>query len=76
VLVACYGRADQVPGGFFENVPREDIERMEREVGDFRFVLEKYGTAEQRKLLERYKPPRVGIIRWITERSPSGPGGR
>ncbi|MBA7696540.1 hypothetical protein ES703_105190 [subsurface metagenome] len=69
VLVVCYAKADEVPGGFLEDVPRGDLELMERGVGDFRPLLEKYGTPSQRAVLTKYKPPMVGIIKWIAEQA-------
>ena len=76
VLVVCYAKANEVPGGFLEDVPREDLGMMERGVGDFRPILDKYGTPSQRAVLAKYKPPRVGIIKWIAEQVEAKQDGR
>lgn len=69
VLAVCYGDEEPpISGGFFTDVPEEDIERMERETGDWRWIVEKYGSDELRAFVaEKYKPPKVGLIRLLRE---------
>jgi len=69
VMAVCYGEEEPpLSGGFFIDVPEEDIERMERETGDWRWIVEKYGDEELKAYVaEKYKPPRVGIIRLLKE---------
>ena len=47
VLGICWAGKGSIEGKWFVNVPEEDIERMERELGDWRFLIEKYGEPDQ-----------------------------
>ena len=69
VMAVCYGDEEPpISGGFFTDVPEEDIERMERETGDWRWIVEKYGDDELKAYIaERYRPPKVGIVRLLRE---------
>lgn len=42
VVAACWGKGDVVKGGTITNVPLEIIERMERETGDYKWLVEAY----------------------------------
>jgi len=69
VMAVCYGEEEPpISGGFFIDVPEEDIERMEKETGDWRWLVEKYGDDELKAYVaERYRPPKVGIVRLLRE---------
>ena len=55
VLAVCYMAADRVPSTLFYGVPVEDLVEMERETGDWKIILAKYGTDEDvRTYLGRY----------------------
>ena len=43
----CWGGKGVVEGQYFVNVPEEDLERMERELGDWRWLIRKYGDPKQ-----------------------------
>jgi len=43
----CWGGKGVVEGQYFVNVPEEDLERMERELGDWRWLIRKYGNPKQ-----------------------------
>jgi len=47
VLALCWAGKGSIEGKWFVNVPEEDIERMERELGDWRFLIEEYGEPDQ-----------------------------
>ena len=47
VLGLCWGGKGAVEGQYFVNVPEEDLERMERELGDWRWLIRKYGDPKQ-----------------------------
>lgn len=68
VMIVCYGNADEVPGGFLENVPGEDVAFMESKTGEWRDILRKYGSAEDQRLVELSKTPKPGLIVWIIEK--------
>ena len=40
VVVACYGKGDEVPGGTITHVPTHVIERLEKETGDWKWLRE------------------------------------
>ena len=42
VVVACWGKGREVPGGTIKGVPMDVIERLERETGDYRWLVEGY----------------------------------
>lgn len=42
VVAACWGKGDVVKGGTIKNVPIDVIERMERETGDYKWLVEAY----------------------------------
>lgn len=74
VMAVCYGEEEPPEsGGFFIETPEEDIEQMEKTTGDWRWIVEKYGDKElQAYVAEKYKPPRVGILRLLKELSRKG----
>ena len=39
VVAACWGKGDTVKGGTITDVPLEIIERMEKETGDYKWLL-------------------------------------
>jgi len=43
VIVACYGKGREVPGGTIVNVPEELIAEMEKRVGDWKWLAERLG---------------------------------
>ena len=55
VLFVCYGKSDKVPHVWFENVPKEDVEFMENNVGEWKYLLKKYGDDRQKKLADEYE---------------------
>lgn len=69
VMAICYG--DEEPplsGGFFKDVPEEDVKKMEEAAGDWRWIVEKYGDEELKIYVhEKYKPPKIGLIRLLRE---------
>lgn len=69
VMATCYGEEEPpISGGFFIDVPSEDIDKMEKSTGDWRWIVEKYGDDELRAYVaEKYHPPKVGIVRLIRE---------
>jgi len=56
-LVVCWGGKGMIEGKFFINVPDEDIERMEREIGDWRVLIERYGSSDQ--IRKAYEAPLI-----------------
>jgi len=66
VMLRCYAAADKVSGGFIIGVPSKDLDKMEEDVGDFRIVTEKYGHSKDKKILAKYHPPKVGLIRYLS----------
>lgn len=73
VLAACYGDEEPpIAGGFFKNVPEEDIAKMEEAAGDWKWIVEKYGDEELKKYVrERYVPPKLGLAKFLRELSRS-----
>lgn len=51
VLAVCFGASDRVRGGFFEEVPPEDMVRFETERRDYVWIAEKYGDEELREMV-------------------------
>ena len=43
VVVACWGKGREVPGGTIENVPPDIIEQAEKQVGDWKWLATKLG---------------------------------
>ena len=39
VIVACWGKGEEVPGGTITDIPLEVIERMEKTKGDYKWLL-------------------------------------
>ncbi|MEM1690042.1 MAG: hypothetical protein QXG48_02155 [Thermofilaceae archaeon] len=39
VIVACWGAANRVPGGTIRNVPPDIIARLERQTGDWKWLI-------------------------------------
>ncbi|RLG58804.1 MAG: hypothetical protein DRN95_03630 [Candidatus Hydrothermarchaeota archaeon] len=54
VLFVCYGKSDKIPHVWFNDVPEEDIEFMENNVGEWKYLLRKYGSEKQKKLADEY----------------------
>jgi hypothetical protein len=71
VLAVCYGEEEPpISGGFFTGVPKDEIDRMEQSTGDWRWVVDKYGSSELKAYVhERYRPPKIGLIRLLSELS-------
>lgn len=69
VMAVCYGEEEPpLSGGFFTGVPKEDVEKMEKEAGDWRWIVEKYGDAELKTYIaEKYEPPKIGLVKLIKE---------
>ncbi|MEM2187802.1 MAG: hypothetical protein QW692_01850 [Nitrososphaerota archaeon] len=69
VMATCYGEEEPpLSGGFFIEVPEEDIAKMEEATGDWRWIVEKYGDSELKAYVaEKYKPPKVGLLRLLKE---------
>jgi len=53
VLGVCWGGEDKMPSFWFKNVPKEDIELIDRYTGDWRHLWLKYGEKEKLKELEK-----------------------
>jgi len=49
VLAVCWAGKGTMEGQFFVNVPEGDIETLERTVGNWKFLIEKYGSPEDVK---------------------------
>ena len=48
VLGLCWGGfKDGIEGMWFVNVPEDDIKRMEREYGDWKWLIKAYGSKDQ-----------------------------
>jgi hypothetical protein len=43
VVVACWGKGKEVPGGTIENVPTDIIEQAEKQVGDWKWLAARLG---------------------------------
>ncbi len=54
VLMVCWGGHDNVGAYFFKDVPPREVEELEENVGDWRNLLEKYGTPEEIREAESY----------------------
>jgi len=46
VLALCFAGDDRVPSRIFYDVPPEDMALMREKVGDWRYLLRKYGSRE------------------------------
>jgi len=42
VIVACWGKGKEVPGGMITDIPANLIEQFEKTTGDYKILLEKY----------------------------------
>ena len=47
VLGLCWGGEGRIEHRWFVNVPEEDIKRMEAELGDWRWLIKRYGKPDQ-----------------------------
>jgi len=47
VLGVCWAGRGRVEGEWFRNIPKEDLELMETKMGEWKDLVEKYGTPEQ-----------------------------
>ncbi|RLE44364.1 hypothetical protein DRJ16_02400 [Candidatus Woesearchaeota archaeon] len=43
VVVRCFGRREQVPGGVIYGLPEDVIKKAEEFVGDWKWILAEYG---------------------------------
>jgi hypothetical protein len=43
VVVACWSKGKEVPGGTIENVPPDIIEQAEKQVGDWKWLAARLG---------------------------------
>jgi len=43
VIVRCWGKRDVLEGGTIYGIPEEFIEKAERYVGDYKWILAEYG---------------------------------
>jgi hypothetical protein len=43
VVVACWGKGREVPGGTIKGVPADIIEEAEKRIGDWRWLSERLG---------------------------------
>ena len=69
VMLRCYAAADKVSGGFVMGVPSKDFDQMEEDYGDWRWISTKYGGSKDKRLIEEYHPPKVGIIKYLAEKA-------
>jgi len=46
VLAVCWGGHNRVNSIIFTDVPKEDLDLIEKNVGDWKILLKKYGTEE------------------------------
>lgn len=53
VHARCFGGLDRVGSRWFVDVPLEEVERIEREVGDWRWIARKYLPPEKAREAER-----------------------
>ncbi len=44
VVVACWGKGKEVPGGTITNVPADIIEEAEKRIGDWKWLSERLGV--------------------------------
>jgi hypothetical protein len=74
VMAVCYGSEEPpISGGFFTGVPKDEIEKMEQTTGDWRWIVDKYGSSELKAYVhEKYKPPKIGLVRLLSELSKRG----
>ena len=54
VLAKCWGGKKEEISTYFYKVPEEDLKLIEESVGDWRKLLDKYGTEAQKSEAERY----------------------
>jgi hypothetical protein len=45
VVVACWGKGKEVPGGTILNVPSDIIEEAEKQVGDWKWLVKRLGIS-------------------------------
>ena len=43
VIVRCWGKREEVPGGMVYGLPTEIVEKAEQYVGDYKWLLAEYG---------------------------------
>ncbi len=53
-IAKCWGGRGTIEGTYFFDIPKEDYEMLEENIGDWRKLLEKYGTSEQIREAESY----------------------
>lgn len=54
VLAVCWGGHDTAPSVMFTHVPHNDLKLIEEGIGDWRRLIEKYGTEEEKREAFKY----------------------
>jgi len=54
VLGVCWGGEDTAPSILFTDVPEEDLKLIEEGIGDWKRLIEKYGTEKEKREVFKY----------------------